>query len=125
MSRSVIYWASIKPAFPIASKEMANPNSANVSTIVKSLLDSRARDALGYIISSASSGENETDGFFRGGSNSLDAPGVCEAFHTPKNFSKKRAEPCPDPADAPVDLDPGAYSASTTTMPETVVRLRS
>ena len=57
MSRSAIYSASIKPAFPIVSKERANPSSANVSTIVKSLLDSLARAALRYIICSGSTGE--------------------------------------------------------------------
>jgi hypothetical protein len=54
MNRLAIYSGSIKP---IANKEIANPSRENVKTTERLSLDSLARDALGYINFSASSGE--------------------------------------------------------------------
>jgi hypothetical protein len=71
----------------MASKERANPRSANVSTVVKSPLDSLARYAVRYIISSASARERTKPmASLPEGLNTVDAPGMCEWFHTPEKF---------------------------------------
>src|SRR5208282_4856117 len=71
---------------------MANPNSANVITVVKSPLDSPARDALVYIISSASPGENKTDGLVRGGWDTPTRQGCVRYFTFAQKFFSNSTE---------------------------------
>jgi hypothetical protein len=72
-----IYLTSIIPC-SIPKREIANPNSANVSTIVKSPLDCRATDMLRYITFVH---------FIRSGRcNAVDMK-ECEVFHIRLKFS--------------------------------------
>jgi|SRR5208282_5372899 len=96
---------------------MANPNSANVITAVKSPLDSPARDTLVYIISSASPGENKTDGLVRGGWDTPTRQGCVRYFTFAQNSSRirrKRFQPVPRRRRTPAAVRTALASAAAT-----------
>jgi hypothetical protein len=91
-SRPAIYSGSMGPALPIANRERANPSSENVSTTVRSSLDSLARGTLRYMISSAASGARLEPVALFGEKIDVDSAGRCEITHNPPNFLQNRPE---------------------------------